>query len=74
MVTADEVAAKESLSVQLWDSDERSADDLVGRIHVPLIDLMLSPNKVQNRTDKLMGFEGNLSRGLSDELSTTHTF
>lgn len=59
MVTDDEVTAKESLSIQLWDSDKTSADDLVGRIKVPLLDLMLKPNTVHERTDKLMGFEGN---------------
>ena len=34
-----------------------TADDLVGRIKVPLVDLMLEPNKVTERKDKLMGFE-----------------
>lgn len=37
-----------------------SADDLVGRIQVPLVDLMLKPNEVHKRTDGLMGFEGML--------------
>jgi Ca2+-dependent lipid-binding protein len=30
LVSADEVRAQEKLSVQLWDSDDISADDLVG--------------------------------------------
>lgn len=58
LVSDDEVRAQERLSVQLWDSDDMTADDLVGRIQVPLIDLMLEPNKVHERTDTLMGFEG----------------
>lgn len=58
IVSDDEIRSNESLSVQLWDSDELTADDLVGRISVPLTDLVLAPNKVQKRTDKLMGFEG----------------
>ncbi|GAA5828103.1 hypothetical protein JCM11251_002590 [Rhodosporidiobolus azoricus] len=57
LVSADEVKAGENLSIQLWDSDAISADDLVGRINVPLTDLMLKPNEVHHRTDKLMGFE-----------------
>ncbi|CEQ38684.1 SPOSA6832_00141, partial [Sporobolomyces salmonicolor] len=57
LVSDDEVRAGESLSIQLWDSDEISADDLVGRIQVPITELMLEPNEVHRRTDKLMGFE-----------------
>ncbi|SGY31845.1 BQ5605_C002g01266 [Microbotryum silenes-dioicae] len=65
LVTDDEIRADEKLSVQLWDSDKLSADDLVGRITVPLIDLMLKPNEVHKRSDKLMGYED------SDSLSGT---
>lgn len=57
LVSADEVKAKESLSIQLWDNDKMSADDLVGRVHIPLEELMKEPGKVQRRTDKLQGFE-----------------
>ena len=34
-----------------------SADDLVGRVHVPLEELMGEPGKVNKRTDDLQGFE-----------------
>lgn len=57
LVTKDEVKAKDSLSIQLWDNDKMSADDLVGRVHVPLAELMNEPGKVQRRTDNLQGFE-----------------
>lgn len=57
LVSADEVKAKEELSIQLWDNDKLSADDLVGRIHVPLSELMKEPGKLQRRTDGLQGFE-----------------
>ncbi|GAA6056005.1 hypothetical protein JCM3770_002138 [Rhodotorula araucariae] len=57
LVSDDEVRAAEQLSIQLWDSDKVSADDLVGRVNVPITDLMLEPNKTHHRTDKLMGFE-----------------
>ncbi|GAA6035910.1 hypothetical protein JCM8097_005158 [Rhodosporidiobolus ruineniae] len=68
LVSDDEVRAGEKLSVQLWDSDEISADDLVGRIEVPIADLMLKPNEMQHRTDKLMGFEN------ADSMSGTLTW
>lgn len=56
-MSADEVRAAEKLSIQLWDWDRLSADDLVGRVQVPVHDLMLKPNEMHHRTDKLMGFE-----------------
>ncbi|KAM0755850.1 hypothetical protein T439DRAFT_308275 [Meredithblackwellia eburnea MCA 4105] len=68
LVSDDEIRAKEDLSVQLWDSDALTADDLVGRIKVPLIDLMLEPNVVHKRQDKLMGFED------ADSMSGTLTW
>ena len=68
LVSADEVRAGEQLSVQLWDNDKISADDLVGRVNVPITDLMLKPNEMQHRTDKLMGFED------ADSMSGTLTW
>jgi Ca2+-dependent lipid-binding protein len=40
LVTEEEVKAEEGISVTLWDSDKRSADDLVGKVVVPLDDIM----------------------------------
>lgn len=57
IVTADEVNSGEDLSVQLWDSDKRSADDLVGRVVVSLKELMKKPNTLSDREDHLSGFE-----------------
>ena len=57
LVSDDEVRSKEALSAQLWDSDKTSADDLVGRVHVDLSELMAEPNVMKDRTDKLSGFE-----------------
>ncbi|OCF60178.1 C2 domain-containing protein [Kwoniella mangroviensis CBS 10435] len=57
LLTMDEVKAKEDLAVMLWDSDKMSADDLVGRVQVPVEELMLKPNEMRRREDKLMGFE-----------------
>lgn len=40
LVTEDEVKGEEELGVMLWDSDKRSADDLVGRATIPVTELM----------------------------------
>lgn len=57
LVTEDEVKGDEDLGVMLWDSDKRSADDLVGRVNIPVVDLMKEPGKMHRREDKLKGFE-----------------
>ncbi|EGG02680.1 uncharacterized protein MELLADRAFT_49768 [Melampsora larici-populina 98AG31] len=57
LVSEDELRANEDVSVMLWDSDERSADDLVGRVQLPVAEIMKNPNKSERRTDKLRGFQ-----------------
>ncbi|KAK8844773.1 hypothetical protein IAR55_006623 [Kwoniella newhampshirensis] len=57
LLTMDEVKAKEDLAAMLWDSDKMSADDLVGRIQIPVEELMKKPNTMIRREDHLMGFE-----------------
>jgi len=57
LLTMDEVKAKEDLAAMLWDSDKATADDLVGRVQIPVEELMREPNKMIRRTDSLMGFE-----------------
>ncbi|EFP75040.2 uncharacterized protein PGTG_01633 [Puccinia graminis f. sp. tritici CRL 75-36-700-3] len=57
LLSEDEIQSKEKLSVMLWDSDERSADDLVGRIELPVSQLIQNPNQLSRRTDKLQGFQ-----------------
>lgn len=57
LVSKDDIRANESLSIQLWDSDARTADDIVGRVNKPLKELIENANHPQDRTDKLMGFE-----------------
>ncbi|CCO32297.1 Meiotically up-regulated gene 190 protein [Rhizoctonia solani AG-1 IB] len=57
LLTQDEIKAEEDLSVMLWDSDKRSADDLIGRVQIPVKELISKPNEVIRRTDKLVGFE-----------------
>ncbi|KAK7679647.1 hypothetical protein QCA50_017359 [Cerrena zonata] len=57
LVSDDDVKGEEDVSAMLWDSDKRTADDLVGRVTIPLADLMREPNKMNSRVDKLQGFE-----------------
>lgn len=40
LVTEDEVKGEEELSAMLWDSDKRTADDLVGRVNIPVTELI----------------------------------
>ena len=40
LVGEEEVQGREEVSAMLWDSDRRSADDLVGRVNVPVVEVM----------------------------------
>lgn len=57
LVSMDEVRSEEELVAMLWDSDNMSADDLVGRVQIPIKELMETPNKMYRRSDSLKGFE-----------------
>ncbi|CAD6969557.1 unnamed protein product [Tilletia controversa] len=68
LVHKDDIRSDEQLSVQLWDSDKRTADDIQGRVTEPLKELMKHPNKMIRRTDNLKGFEE------ADEMKGTLTW
>ncbi|KAF5343509.1 hypothetical protein D9756_011603 [Leucocoprinus leucothites] len=56
LVTPQELDAQESLRVQIWDADRFTADDLVGTVDVPLVELMRSNetlNSITIREDQL---------------------
>lgn len=57
LVTRDDIRSDESLSLQLWDSDRHSADDIVGRVAMPLKQFVRAPNKMHDYESELMGFE-----------------
>lgn len=57
LVSREDIRSEESLSLQLWDSDKRTADDIVGRVNLPLATLARSPNRLHSHTSNLMGFE-----------------
>lgn len=56
-VTVGEIRSEERLSIQLWDADARSADDVLGRVEVDLLEIMGREGEVVRRADRLKGFE-----------------
>ena len=59
LVNRDDIRSDESLSLQLWDSDKHSADDIVGRVNAPLKQFARKPNEMHSFVSELMGFEDN---------------
>lgn len=57
LLTEDEVKGEEDLAVMLWDSDKRSADDLVGRVTVPVVDIMKEVSGVSLGCDWMCGMD-----------------
>lgn len=57
MLTEDEVRAEEDICAMLWDSDKVGADDLVGRVQIPVAELTATPNRMFRREDGLRGFD-----------------
>ncbi|MCO5566154.1 hypothetical protein L7F22_019830 [Adiantum nelumboides] len=59
LVTKEDLRSDEMLSVQLWDSDKRTADDIVGRVQRRIGELIKGDtlNKFHEFEDNLMGFE-----------------
>ena len=48
LIRSEHIKAGESLSIELWDSDRFTSDDLVGKCRVPLQDLMVDTGKIHN--------------------------
>lgn len=55
LIRSEHIKAGESLSIELWDSDRFTSDDLVGKCEVPIQDLMLEPGKIRKFISKLSG-------------------
>ncbi|CRK16894.1 hypothetical protein BN1708_017521, partial [Verticillium longisporum] len=53
--TADLIKADEQLSVELWDSDRASADDVVGKVELSIQKLIQHPGKMFPQVSKLRG-------------------
>ncbi|KAK1761112.1 putative meiotically up-regulated protein [Echria macrotheca] len=57
LVTADVIKADEQLSLELWDSDRSSADDVVGKVELSIQKLIQHPGKMFPQVSKLRGLK-----------------
>jgi Ca2+-dependent lipid-binding protein len=57
LVTPELIKADEQLSVELWDSDRSSADDIVGKIELSMQKMIQHPGKMYPQVSKLHGME-----------------
>ncbi|KAK5660782.1 hypothetical protein OQA88_12149 [Cercophora sp. LCS_1] len=55
LVTSDIIKADEQLSLELWDSDRSSADDVVGKVELSIQKLIQHPGKMFPQVSKLKG-------------------
>jgi hypothetical protein len=55
LVTPELIKANESLSVELWDSDRNTADDIVGKIELPIREMIQHPCRMYPQVSKLQG-------------------
>ena len=55
LVTSDLIKADEQLSMELWDSDRSSADDVVGKVELSIQKLIQHPGKMFPQVSKLQG-------------------
>lgn len=57
LVTPELIKADENLSVELWDSDRHSADDIVGKIELSMQKMIQHPGKMYPHVSKLAGMD-----------------
>ncbi|KAK2746588.1 hypothetical protein FQN55_005576 [Onygenales sp. PD_40] len=57
LVTPELIKADEQLSVELWDSDRNTADDIVGKIELSMRRMLQHPGKMYQLTSKLQGMD-----------------
>lgn len=57
LVTPNLIKADEQLSVELWDSDRSSADDIVGKIELSMQKMIQHPGKMYPQVSKLKGLD-----------------
>jgi len=57
LVTPELIQADENLSVELWDSDRHTADDIVGKIELSMQKLIQHPGKMYPHVSKLAGMD-----------------
>lgn len=59
LVSPEYIKADEQLSVELWDSDRMSADDIVGKVELSMQKMIQHPGKMYPQVSKLTGMEAN---------------
>ena len=57
LVDPEYIKADEQLSVELWDSDRSSADDIVGKVELSMQKMIQHPGKMYPQVSKLTGME-----------------
>ncbi|EXJ89462.1 hypothetical protein A1O3_02529 [Capronia epimyces CBS 606.96] len=57
LVTPELIKADEQLSVELWDSDRNSADDMVGKVELSMQKMIQHPSKMYPQISKLSGVQ-----------------
>jgi Ca2+-dependent lipid-binding protein len=58
LVTPEYIKADEQLSVELWDSDRATADDIVGKVQLSMQKMIQHPGKMYPQVSKLTGPSG----------------
>ncbi|KAI9656083.1 MAG: hypothetical protein M1829_000438 [Trizodia sp. TS-e1964] len=61
LVTTELIKADEQLSVQLWDSDRSSADDVVGKVELSMQKLIQNPGEMFPQVSELRGMDSDTS-------------
>ncbi|KND92783.1 hypothetical protein TOPH_02686 [Tolypocladium ophioglossoides CBS 100239] len=61
LVTSDLIKADEQLSMELWDSDRSSADDVVGKVELSIQELIQRPGKMFPQVSRLRGVKADSS-------------
>jgi len=57
LVTPELIKADENLSVELWDSDRHTADDIVGKVELSLQKMIQHPGKMYPQVSELAGID-----------------
>ncbi|KAL9082833.1 MAG: hypothetical protein Q9159_006164 [Coniocarpon cinnabarinum] len=57
LVSPEYIKADENLSVELWDSDRHSADDIVGKVELSMQKMIQHPGKMYPQVSKLAGMD-----------------
>lgn len=58
LVTSEELNAEETLRLQIWDSDKYTADDDLGRVELPLKELIRDPKTKNQHCEREDGLRG----------------